>query len=149
MPSLFDAFTQGYPQVRTMTNWKEINRIGKDPAAVRSIAKTLLRMSEAGWSDWELDFLEHMSGRRDPLTTLQTEKLIEIRDAAQFFSTYDGFNISKLIERCWMASFDLNNDEDITFIERLKENGSSSIRKRDIGRLFRCCRELHILEPAA
>ncbi len=128
-----------------MTNWKEINRIGKDPAAVRAVAKSLLRMAEAGWSDWELDFLEHMSNRQDPLTTLQAEKLIQIRDDAQFFSTYDGFNISTLIERCWTARFDLSDDEDITFIEKLKESGSSSIRKRHVGRLFRCCRALLIL----
>jgi hypothetical protein len=127
-----------------MANWKEIDRLSKDPGAVRVLAKSLLRIPDAAWTDWELDFLDHMSFRHDPLTTLQAEKLIEIRDNAQFLATCDGFNIPTLIEQCRTARFDLNSDEDITFIERLK--GRASIRKRDVGRLFRCCRELHILE---
>jgi hypothetical protein len=134
-------------RLEPMTDWKEINRISKDPGAVRILAKSLLRMPDAARSDWEVDFLEHMSRRQDPLTTLQAEKLIQIRDDAQFFSTYDGFSVATLIERCWAARFDLNSDEDITFIERLK--GRASIRKRDVGRLFRCCREVFILEKSA
>jgi hypothetical protein len=98
-----------------MANWKEIDRIAKDPAGVRALAKSLLRMPDAGWKEWELDFLEHMSHHEGHLTTRQSEKLVEIRDAAQYFSTYDGFKISTLIDKCWMARLDLNDDEDVAF----------------------------------
>ncbi len=132
-----------------MPNWKEISRIAKDPGAVRLLAKSLLRMSEMEWNVWEVAFLENMSTQQEPLTTRQSEKLLEIRDAAQYFSAYDGFNIDTLIGTCWMARLDLNDEDDIAFIERLKESGAKSIRRRQVKRLFRCCRELSILEQAA
>jgi hypothetical protein len=132
-----------------MPNWKEISRIAKDPGAVRLLAKSLLRMSEMEWNVWEVAFLENMSTQQEPLTTRQSEKLLEIRDAAQDFSTYDGFNIKTLIEKCWMARTDLDDEQDVAFIERLKESGAKSIRRRQVKRLFRCCRELLILEQAA
>jgi len=106
-------------------------------------------MSEMEWNVWEVAFLENMSTQQEPLTTRQSEKLLEIRDAAQYFSAYDGFNIDTLIGTCWMARLDLNDEDDIAFIERLKESGAKSIRRRQVKRLFRCCRELLILEQAA
>jgi hypothetical protein len=60
-------------------------------------------MSEMEWNVWELAFLENMSNQQESLTTRQAEKLLEIRDATQYFSTYDGFNVKSLIEKCWMA----------------------------------------------
>ncbi len=132
-----------------MPNWKEISCIAKDPGAVRLLANSLLRMSEMEWNVWEVAFLENMSTQQEPLTTRQSEKLLEIRDAAQYFSAYDGFNIDTLIGTCWMARLDLNDEDDIAFIERLKESGAKSIRRRQVKRLFRCCRELLILEQAA
>jgi hypothetical protein len=132
-----------------MPNWKEISRIAKDPGAVRILAKSLLRMSEMEWNVWEVAFLENMTTQQEPLTTRQSEKLLEIRDAARYFSTYDGFNIETLIEKCWMARADLDDEQDVAFIERLKASAAKSIRRRQVKRLFRCCRELFILEQAA
>ncbi len=132
-----------------MPKWKEISRIAKDPSAVRILAKTLLRMSEMEWNVWEVAFLKNMTTQQEPLTTRQSEKLLEIRDAAQYFSTYDGFNIESLIEKSWMARADLDDEQDVAFIERLKASGAKSVRRRQVKRLFRCCRELLILEQAA
>jgi hypothetical protein len=132
-----------------MPDWREINRISKDPGAARLLAKTLLRMSEMDWNVWEAAFLDNRSRQQDHLTTRQAEKLIQIRDESQSFSTYDGFSISTLVEKCWFARFDLNDDEDLAFIEKLKEAGARSLRRRQVKRLFRCCRELYILETAA
>jgi len=153
---LSGIFPQGSPQFaghfsgsRLMPKWKEISRIAKDPSAVRILAKTLLRMSEMEWNVWEVAFLKNMTTQQEPLTTRQSEKLLEIRDAAQYFSTYDGFNIESLIEKSWMARADLDDEQDVAFIERLKASGAKSVRRRQVKRLFRCCRELLILEQAA
>jgi hypothetical protein len=132
-----------------MTDWKEISRTAKDPGAVRLLAKSLLRMAEMEWNVWELAFLENMSNQHEPLTTRQAEKLLEIRDATQHFSTYDGFNLESLIEKSWMARLDLNDQDDVAFVERLRESAVKSIRRRQVKRLFRCCRELLILEQVA
>jgi hypothetical protein len=130
-----------------VADWKDINRIAKDPAAARILAASLLRGRDAGWSPWEIDFLESMGANREPLTTRQAEKLMELRDANQSFSTFDGFNIETLIDKCFQARLDLSKDEDIAFVERLRASGTRSIKRRILGRLLRCCRELLVIEP--
>jgi hypothetical protein len=146
-PGIFYRIIHRFHGKGVMPSWKEIDRIAKDPGAVRILAKSLLRMTEMEWRVWELDFLDNMSNQKEPLTTRQAEKLLEIRDSSQIFSTYDGFNVVTLMHKCWVARFDLSSDDDIDFIERLKDCGSKSIRRRQVSRLFRCCRELFILEP--
>jgi hypothetical protein len=43
-----------------MANYREINALSKAPDKVRSTAQFLLTLSDAEWTDWELDFLENM-----------------------------------------------------------------------------------------
>jgi hypothetical protein len=130
-----------------VADWREINRIAKDPAAARILAKSLSQSRDADWSPWEIDFLESMRANQEPLTTRQAEKLMELRDANQSFSTFDGFNIETLIDKCFQARLDLNKDEDIGFMERLRESGTRSIKRRNLSRLLRCCRQLLAIEP--
>jgi hypothetical protein len=65
-----------------MQDYREIDRIRKDLIAVRSLAKRLLELPHADWNDWEIDFLQHMARHKgpDPITTRQSEKLVELRD---------------------------------------------------------------------
>src|SRR6516164_6114248 len=49
-----------------MQDYKDINRVRKDSAAVKSLAKRLLSIPNHDWNDWELDFLEHMVRHRGP-----------------------------------------------------------------------------------
>ena len=131
-----------------MQDYKEIDRVRKDSVAVKSLAKKLLSIPNHDWSDWELDFLEHMARHRgpNPITTRQGEKLIELRDGAEYHSSVQGFSVASLITNCWAARDDLNSEQDKKFIEDLKASGVSAIRKRQLGKLLACARELGEVE---
>jgi hypothetical protein len=43
-----------------MIDYREINALGKDPSRARRLAQFLLTLTDAEWTDWELDFLDHM-----------------------------------------------------------------------------------------
>ena len=131
-----------------MQDYREIDRIRKDTVAVHSLAKRLLNTPNHEWNDWELDFLEHMARHRgpNPITTRQGEKLIELRDGAEYHSSVQGFSVASLITNCWAARDDLNSEQDKKFIEDLKASGVSAIRKRQLGKLLACARELGEVE---
>ena len=63
----------------------------------------------------------------DILTMRQREKLIELRDDAEYLINYRGLSIKMLNERCFLARDDLN-ERDVEFIESLK--GKTSIQRR-------------------
>jgi hypothetical protein len=131
-----------------MQDYKEIDRVRKDPVAVSSLAKRLLAITNHDWNDWELDFLEHMARHRgrDPITTRQGEKLIELRNDSEYHSSVKGFSVASLITNCWLAHDDLNSEQDIKFIEDLKSSGVSAIKRRQLGKLLACARELGEVE---
>ncbi len=128
-----------------MTSHIEMLRIAKDPAAVRSLAKRLLGIPNQDWSEWEVDFLEgkaRFTGP-DPLTMRQREVLFELRDDAEYVTHHRDLSIAILIERCFLARDDLD-ERSAEFIESLK--GKTSIQRRKLGRLLRCCRQLGEIE---
>ena len=131
-----------------MQDYKEINRIRKDLVAVRSLAKRLLNLPHADWNDWEIDFLQHMSRHKgpDPITTRQGEKLLELRDDAEYYSAVRGFSVQCLIENCWLARDDLDSEDDRRFIQQLKETRYSSIKRRHLRKLLACACELGEIE---
>ena len=131
-----------------MQNYKEIDGVRKDAVAVRSPAKRLLMTQDHDWNDWELDFLEHMAGHRGPapITTRQGEKLIELRDDAEYHSSVQGFGVASLITNCWLARDDLSSEQNKKFIEELKASGVSALRRRQLGKLLACARELGEVE---
>jgi hypothetical protein len=100
------------------------------------------------WNDWELDFLGHMARHRgrEPITTRQSEKLIELRDDSEYHLTVKGFSVASLIANCWLARGDLNSEQDRKFIEDLKSSGVSAIKRRQLGKLLSCARELGEVE---
>jgi hypothetical protein len=105
-----------------MQDYREIDRIRKDLVAVRSLAKRLLDLPDADWNDWEIDFLQHMARHKgpDPLTTRQGEKLIELRDDAEHYSSVHGLSVQSLINNCWLARDDLSREEDKKIYRRLE-----------------------------
>ena len=131
-----------------MQHYKEIDRIRKDLVAVRSLAKRLLNLPHADWNDWEIDFLQHMGRRKgpDPITTRQGEKLLELRDDAEYYSAVRGFSVQCLIENCWLARDDLDSEDDRRFIQQLKETSYSSIKRRHLRKLLACAHELGEIE---
>jgi hypothetical protein len=134
-----------------MQDYREIDRVRKDSVAVSSLAKRLLAIPSHDWNDWELDFLEHMARHRGryPITTRQGEKLIELRDDSEYHSSVKGFSVVSLITNCWLARNDLNSEQDRKFIEDLKASGVSAIRRRQLGKLLACARELGEVEKYA
>jgi hypothetical protein len=120
----------------------------KDLVAVRSLAKRLLNLPHADWNDWEIDFLQHMGRQKapDPITTRQGEKLLELRDDAEYYSSMRGFSIQSLIKNCWLARNNLDSEDDRKFIEQLKETSCLSIKRRQLRKLLACARELGEIE---
>ena len=131
-----------------MQDYKEIDRIRKDLVAVRSLAKRLLDLPHADWNDWEIDFLQHMARRKgpDPVTTRQGEKLLEIRNDAEYYSSVRGFSVQSLIKNCWLARDNLNREGDRKFIEELNASNHSYVKRRQLGKLLACARELGEIE---
>jgi hypothetical protein len=71
-----------------MASWREIDRIRKDPAAMRALAAHLMRLPNADLTEWEIKFLDSISGDRTggEFTTRQSEKLLQIRDDSEYVS---------------------------------------------------------------
>jgi len=134
-----------------MQDYKEIDRVRKDSVAVKSLAKKLLGIPNHDWNDWELDFLEHMVRHRgpEPITTRQGEKLIELRDHSEYYSSIQGFSVASLITSCWLACDDLKSEEDRKFIDNLQDIGRFSNTKAAFGKAAGvrpssgCSRKIH------
>jgi hypothetical protein len=106
------------------------------PVRVRALARRLLASEE----DWTRDLLEELVAEygSDALTTRQREKLVELRNGAEYVFKVEELDVASLIDKCWVRRLDLDYEDDIAFIEQ--ERGSSSIKRRHVERLLRCCK---------
>jgi hypothetical protein len=146
-PQVPAQFTHTKSRCFVMSNEREINAIAKDPDRARNIAKLLLTLPNTDWSDWELDFLEGMSACVDELSYRQAEKLVELRNEAVRHTHGGGFRFSSILEICWQNRTDLDSEDDVEFLERLKSRGETALRRRDAFHLRRCAIELGQIEP--
>lgn len=130
-----------------MSSWSEIERIRKDADVFRGIARSLLVASSEALTDWEIDFLENLAGKDDgeELSSRQAEILVQIRDNNQWVETHKGWQIRILLRQCYEARLDLIEDDE-EWIAAVYLISDRSVRRRQIGRLFRCARSLHIIE---
>jgi len=130
-----------------MASWREIERVRKDPGAVQGIAKRLLKLPRADFTDWEVDFLEGMARHVDKqgLTTRQSEKLLQIRDDSEFITEFRGFSVGLLLRKCYDARLDLSEGDE-EWITQLFERNQDAIRRRHIGHLMRCAHELYLID---
>jgi hypothetical protein len=129
-----------------MASYTEIVAVQKDAARARALAQSLCQLDDVGWTDWELDFLHSMASRQHDLTTRQGEKLIELYDDATWHTAVEGFSLKALIDRCALLRDELS-DQDAGFIERLKAQGATRLRRKDARRVLRCARSLGEIEP--
>ena len=83
---------------------------------------------------------------RGSLSTRQAEKLVELRDNAIRYASASGFKFSTVIDCCWRNRFDLETEEDLAFIERLKSRGETALRRRDALKLRQCAVSLGEVE---
>jgi hypothetical protein len=90
------------------------------------LARRLLASEE----DWTRDLLEELVAEycSDALTTRQREKLVELRNGAEYVFKVEELDVASLIDKCWVRRLDLDYEDDIAFIEQ--ERGSSSIKRR-------------------
>jgi hypothetical protein len=82
----------------------------------------------------------------DPITTRQCEKLLELRDDAEYYSPVRGFSVQSLIKNCWLARDGLESEDDRKFIEHLKETSCSCVKRRQVRKLLACARQLGEIE---
>jgi len=125
----------------------EMKRFKDTPEAARALADALRRQPDADWTEWELDFLQSIAERdaREPHSTRQLEKLLELRDASRHYSRIDGFSVAALIRECWIGRLDLA-DEDEAFISKLKAQSPAALKLRPLKRLIHCSRQLGVIE---
>jgi len=129
-----------------MPDFREVHALQKDPARARSTAQYLCKLRDIDWTEWELDFLETISGWDRELSTRQGEKLLQLREAALWYDRVDGFLLKSLIDACYVNRDELQ-DRDCEFIERLKLSGASKLQRRDASRVLRCARATGVIEP--
>jgi hypothetical protein len=124
-----------------MASYKELLALGRDPARVRAVARRLLA-SDEDWTQWEHDLLEGLVAEYGiaALSTQQQQKLAQLRKGAEYVSTIEGIDVASLIETCWLRRLDLDYEDDVAFLEQ--ERGSTSIKRRHVERLLRCCKKL-------
>ena len=132
-------------------NHREMKALAENADSVRSLAGYLLQLQvldpQLAWSDWELDFLANMQAHKgpEPLTMRQVEVLVELRDAAKTYTRLGGMDVVSLINGCWLARFDLDEDGE-AFVVSLKASGTRGLKRRQALRLLALARELDIVE---
>jgi hypothetical protein len=130
-----------------MASYREMDAVGRDPSRVRVIAKSLLLVPKYQWTEWELEFLQRMATETpERLSTRQAEVLFELRDAAELHSDIRGISVRNLIGKAHEGRVDLDEGDD-EWIVGIYKSGVTSLRRRDLGRLRRCCIQLGELEP--
>ena len=96
------------------------------------------------WTDWEEGFLTSLLNWSDDFTTRQVEKLLQIRDdAEECTTTREGLSIGSLLHSCYESRCDLD-DDDADFIKA--RFGRTAMKRREVGRLVRCARDLYIID---
>jgi hypothetical protein len=131
-----------------MASWTEIERVRKDPTAFKPLAARLLKMPDGDWWEYAERFLRDVSEYPHPeLNTRQAEFLLKLRDdKATHFKVGDGFSVAILIEKCFQARFDLDDDRDMDFIESLRASGRTFVTGRQRGWFVRICKQLGEIE---
>ena len=114
------------------------------------MAKFLLSLTDAEWTDWELDFLDHMSRFEGPeaISQRQREVLFELDAKGRSYSVYQGFSVRHLVAQCYVSRFDLD-DENAEFLVRLHETNSQKLKRTALTRLVSCARALGVIERAS
>lgn len=117
----------------------------KNPQDVRAEATALRALKFAGWTDWELDFLEDRQRQTQPLSTRQAEILLGLADSARLLSQIGGFSIRLLIANTWAERhvFDPFDDaDDLSFLERAVETARDVAPGAPVSLRYRHCRRL-------
>lgn len=133
-----------------MASWREIDRIRKDPTAMRALAAYLLKLPRVELTEWEIKFLESISSEHttEEFTTRQAEKLMQIREDSEEVSEIGPrLSVKILIEDCKLGYLDIAAvDEDKAEWIKAFPAGTSRIKRKYTGRLLNCARILRNAE---
>jgi len=131
-----------------MASWNEIERVRKNPKTFKPLAAHLLKLPDGNWWEYAERFLRDVSEySHAELNTRQAEFLLKLRDdKATHFKIGDGLSVTILIEKCFQARFDLDDDRDIEFIESLHKSGRRFVTGRQLGWFIRICKQLGEIE---
>jgi hypothetical protein len=159
-----------------MASWQEIDRLRKAPAAFRALAERLLKLGEelTDWERTFLDSISHKD--REEITSRQSERLLQIRDVQgsrrskkqkkpperefssrqseklfqirddyEVLTEFQGFSVKIILHGCWEARLDLPESAEARIV-KMYEKSPTSIRRKDVGFLMWCARQLYLLE---
>jgi hypothetical protein len=132
-----------------MASWNEIDRVRKSANAFKPLAAQLLNLPNGKWWEYAERFLRDISEYPHPeLNTRQAEFLLKLRDdkAIHFTLPRGGFNVAILIKNCFEARFELDDDDDIEFVESLHRSGRAFVTGRQLGWFIRICKQLGEIE---
>jgi len=130
-----------------MASWSEIERVRKDPKEFRQLALRLNADHSFDRSEDADEFLEKISiCRYDELTKRQAEFLLDLRNDAEKHFELRGLSVAILIEKCFQARLELNDDVDVERVEGLKASGERFVTGRQMGWFRRICKELNEIE---
>jgi hypothetical protein len=138
-----------------MTDYKELNALQRDIRRCKRLAQSLLAMPDMEWDAWPVTFFNSIvrqvderlaDKRKDPLTILQAQKLVELRDETIWHEAPAGFSIKALVSDCLSAQHLLEEDE-AEFLKRHHAAQSTKLRRREIYFLFHCARKAMAIEP--
>ncbi len=108
----------------------------------------MLNLEDGDWWDFAEQFLRDISEYRNPeLTTRQAEYLLKLRDDKEkHFKIADGLSVATLIDNCYCARFELLDDNDVEFVERLHQSGRAYVTGRQKHWFVRICKQLNEIE---
>lgn len=131
-----------------MASHIEMKRLAEDAAGIRSLAAFLIAADGCEWTDWELDFLDHMCRWEGPdaLSMRQREVLADLRDRSELARDWRGIPVTRLVRACHEARLDLDEDDE-DFVASLHARDPSSLRRRQLQRLTRIAARLGLIEP--
>lgn len=129
-----------------MSTWREIDRIRKSPDKFRELARQLLASAEL--TEWESTFCESIALKTEleEFSVRQSEKLLQIRDEADFVKTIRGFSIKVLVEKCYEARLDLSEDDE-QWLTASRARDPVSMRRKHAWRLLQCASQLGLIDP--
>jgi len=130
-----------------MASHIEMKRLAEDATSVRTTAAFLLTADDCEWTDWELDFLEHMARWEGPeaLSMRQREVLSDLRERSELLRDWRGIAVARLVTLCWQARLDLDEpDED--FVVALNDRRPTSLRRGQLHRLVAIAARLGLIE---
>jgi hypothetical protein len=129
-----------------VASWTELERVRKDPALFRGLAKRLMNDARCEDSEFADGFLANIAGwKREEITLRQAEVLLDLRDRAEIHTHYKGLSVALLMERCRANRHELD-ERDRSRLEALCKERRGFVTGAETGWFKRICKQLGEME---